>query len=515
MAETLSALALHFSQSKKVHKIFGVAGDPITPFISFAESYGIQFFGFRNEQAASYAASAVSFLSCRNSVGICLTVAGPGFTNAITGLANACTNEWPVILVCPLVIKPGDFQSIDQLAIVSSTPTMCRGYVIYDKLKSSVDLAIKMSLDHNGGVVLFVPSDRIQSSSHFVYSVSSSIPRSLSNLSPLSSPSCRPLVVIGSRAPMYPELCAAIRSFIETNRIVFFADPMGRGVVPESHPLCVSAARSRAISTATVAIIIGGNLDWMLHHGNPPKWAPNCQFITVSSPDDRKLLQALHVVESDDLWRSQLVEFSKSKRSSLPARLSPVPSSTLPNHWQAIGAVKRLIGTFSLEDSIIVSEGANTMDVCRVALDEIAHPRRRLDSGRWGTMGAGLGFVLAACSHDSPEKIVIAVEGDSAFGFSGMELETLVRYKCKCIIVVFNNSGIYTGSRDNATAFGQVCHANLMEAFGGFGVSSRGIGPDQALTKAMHLVKSNHFPVLVDLIIDPTSGTASGSLSRM
>ena len=155
------------------------------------------------------------------------------------------------------------------------------------------------------------------------------------------------------------------------------------------------------------------------------------------------------------------------------------------------------------------------MDVCRVALDDIPSPRLRLDSGRWGTMGAGLGFVLSACVSDS-QKIVIAVEGDSAFGFSGMELETLVRYRCKCIVVVFNNSGIYTGSGENATAFTQVCHAKLMDAFGGFGVSSRDSDPDTALEKAVELVNNrNHFPVLVDLIIDPKSGTASGSLSRM
>lgn len=518
LANTLSLLATHFAESGRIEKIFGVAGDPITPLISFCESTKkISYYGFRNEQAASFAASIISCLTCRKSVGVCLTVAGPGFTNALTGLANACTNEWPMIHVCPLVDSPGEFQSVDQLAIVSATPSVCRGYVVYNQTLESVNLAVQMAVELKGAVVIFVPSIYPISGKSSLFHPSVTRSKKFESIPTISVSSNRPIVVMGSMAPMWSDKSIdKVRAFIESKGIPFFADPMGRGVIPESHVLCVSAARSRAIGTASLAIVVGGKIDWMLHHGKSPKWSRDCQFLVCSSEDhiDEYLGKYLKAINVDTKWREELVQLVKKKKQNLLTRLkSPIDVSTLPNHWQAIGSVKRAIERFQMTNSIIVSEGANTMDVCRVALDGISLPRKRLDSGRWGTMGIGLGFVVAACALN-PNEIVIAIEGDSALGFSGMELETISRYKCRCIIIVFNNGGIYTGSRENATAFGaDVCHAKLMDSLGGYGISSREIGCEEALLKAFN--SPPRYPVLVDLIIDPSSGTASGSLSRM
>ncbi len=220
-------------------------------------------------------------------------------------------------------------------------------------------------------------------------------------------------------------------------------------------------------------------------------------------------------IHIDSQWLESLMNVASQKKLDLARRLE-MKINRLPSHWQAIGAVRRVLFQHNLLESVIVSEGANTMDVCRVALDDISVPRKRLDAGRWGTMGAGLGFVVAACSLKSNE-VVIAVEGDSALGFSGFELETIARYKCKCVIIVFNNGGIYTGICENATAFGSVCHAQLMEAVGGFGITSRSdpSNPEFFLDRAINMVNQGKFPVLVDLIIDPTSGTVSGSFSKM
>lgn len=509
ISDTLSSLSVHLSQSGKIRQIFGVAGDPITPLIPSCESYGIQFFAFRNEQAASYAASIVSFLTCRKSIGVCLSVAGPGFTNTLTGLANACKNEWPMILICPLATNEGDFQSFDQLAVLSSA--FCRGYVVYNNLMESVDSTIKLALDQRGPVVLFVSTDRAN------LEVDNRIKRTPTVPAPILEKSfviTRPVLVIGSMTPMYPEIAAQILSFIEENQIPFFADPMARGIIPESHNLCITASKNLAMSSCSVAIIVCGKLDWMLHNGKAPKWARSTGFMFVNPGDDLGSI-ASRKFAVDTNWVRGLIETGKMKKAALENRLSSTIHE-FPSHWQAIGAIKQFIRKNNLVNSIIISEGANTMDVSRVALDDISFPRKRLDAGRWGTMGSGLGFVIASCSLN-PNELVIAIEGDSAIGFSGMELETIARYKCKCLIIVFNNSGIYTGARDNATALGPVCHAKLMEAVGGYGITSRSdpSRPEIFLNRAIEFVNKGMFPVLVDLIIDPLSGTVSGSLSRL
>ena len=209
---------------------------------------------------------------------------------------------------------------------------------------------------------------------------------------------------------------------------------------------------------------------------------------------------------------------ASGNKDKLSKRIFEVRSGHLPSHHEAIGAIKRAIKNASLQGSVVVSEGANTMDVTRVALDDISEPCKRLDAGRWGTMGAGLGMAIAAATI-KPNETVICIEGDSAFGFSGMELETMVRYKCKVVVIVFNNGGIYTGARDNATAFSpSIRHDELIKAFGGLGLSTQGgdaHAVQRVVSNAFDRVKAGQYPVLVDVIIDPKSGTLSGSISRL
>lgn len=295
--------------------------------------------------------------------------------------------------------------------------------------------------------------------------------------------------------------------------------------------MCVSAARNLAMSTCTSAIVVCGKLDWMLHHGRAPRWREGCRFLIITDDVPVEAVgenifrvpvpdfpRCMHHLSVDPDWRKGLVEKASLNKEKLDQRLAKRNSSIhmlLPTHWEAVGAIRSVLDERKLNDSIVVSEGANTMDVVRVALDRVSKPRRRLDAGRWGTMGAGLGFALAA-SILHRNELVISVHGDSAFGFSGMELETLVRYKCKVLVIVFNNGGIYTGASDNATAFNpNVRHDRLMEALGGVGLRGRGdLKP--LLHQAMDLVlKEGKYPVLLDILIDPESGTLSGSLSKM
>jgi oxalyl-CoA decarboxylase len=521
----LEKLAVDLHKSNRIKSVFGIAGDPITPLIGFTESLGIRYYGFRNEQAASYAASVVSFLSRMREVGVCMCVAGPGMVNALAGLGNAVSNGWPMLLICPFTPDPYEFQYIDQLQSISG---LSKGFVFYNGQTDSVYKAIDMACaPPYGPVVLFIEKGFSERVYHPI--TQPTRPPTVSSVPSITSIEGRVLLVIGPGAVLRPSMDAALRDLVSKKGVPFLAESMARGLLSESHAYCVSAARSNAFKSASAVILVGTKLDWMLAYGKTPKWSEGCKFFQftddpiVDSPVriSRFPLEAIRDlmdIRIDEDWRTNLIKIATMNRTSLAKKLSSFRQGKLPSHLEAIGAVKRAIIDAKLEDCLVVSEGANTMDVTKISLDNVSNPCRRLDAGRWGTMGSGLGYVVAACAQN-PNYPVICIQGDSAFGFSGMELETLVRYKCKVVIVIFNNGGIYTGATDNATAFCKgIRHDMLMKAFGGEGLST-GNGDAQVVAdtmrKAFKMMTGGRFPVLVDINIDPSSGTQSGSLSRL
>ena len=186
------------------------------------------------------------------------------------------------------------------------------------------------------------------------------------------------------------------------------------------------------------------------------------------------------------------------------------------NFHGALGAIRNIVK--ERPDAIVVNEGANTLDFARSIVD-MYEPRKRLDCGTWGIMGIGMGFSVAAAVTTG--KPVIAIEGDSAFGFSGMEVETICRYDLPVCVVVFNNNGVYKGTDMNAgggkdpapTVFVKGARYDLlMEAFGGKGVTAR---TPEELTAAIKEALASGRPTLVNAVIDETAGTESGRITKL
>jgi oxalyl-CoA decarboxylase len=208
----------------------------------------------------------------------------------------------------------------------------------------------------------------------------------------------------------------------------------------------------------------------------------------------------------------------KTKREENIAKMAPrLASSKSPMDFLgALGALRTVIK--ERPDAILVNEGANTLDLARSAID-MYQPRKRLDVGTWGVMGIGMGFAVAAAIETG--KSVLAIEGDSAFGFSGMEVETICRYNLPVCIVVFNNNGIYRGTDVNPTGGSDVAptvfvknarYDKMMEAFGGVGVHAT--TPDE-LSRAVNQAMDSGRPTLVNAVIDPAAGSESGSIGRL
>lgn len=539
-------------KTQKVEYMFGIVGVPIIEVAMAAQAAGIKYVGMRNEQAACYAASAIGYLTGRP--GACLVVSGPGLIHALGGMANANMNCWPVVVIGGSSDRnqetAGAFQEFPQVEACRLYSKFSARPSSLEAIPSVVEKAVRSSMyGRPGACYVDIAGDmvnaKVNRSKVRVVSCCPPPPVSLADhgaitkaISVLKSAK-RPLVIIGKGAA-YSRAETALREFVELSGLPFLPTPMGKGVLPDDHPKCVAAARSRALLQADVVLLLGARLNWILHFGLPPRFDPDVKIIQVDLCAEEMgnnvrpavaLLGDISAVvtqltdcirkdgwkySSDTEWWSTLKDkVSANAKISMALALK----STVPmNYYTVFHHVSQLLP----HDCIIVSEGANTMDIGRTMLNNYL-PRHRLDAGTFGTMGVGLGFAIAAASLERSEKKgqrIICVEGDSAFGFSGMEVETMCRYNLPVIIIVVNNNGIYSGVDAETwkemakmgeltsiappvTLLPDARYDEVMTAFGGRGFLVRTV---EELRSALQLSLSDwERPSLLNVLIDPSS----------
>uniref|UniRef100_A0A672I2A8 2-hydroxyacyl-CoA lyase 1 n=2 Tax=Salarias fasciatus TaxID=181472 RepID=A0A672I2A8_SALFA len=539
-------------KAQKVDYMFGIVGVPVIEVAMAAQAAGIKFVGMRNEQAACYAASAIGYLTGRP--GACLVVSGPGLIHALGGMANANVNCWPVVVIGGSSDRnqetAGAFQEFPQVEA-------CRLYSKFSARPSSleaiptvIEKAVRTSIyGRPGACYVDIAGDMVNAKvdRSRVREVSCCPPppvsvadhEAVTEAVSVLKAAKSPLVIVGKGAA-YGRAEAALREFVEMSGLPFLPTPMGKGVLPDDHPNCVAAARSRALLQADVVLLLGARLNWILHFGLPPRFNPNVKVIqvdlcaeemgnnvkpAVSLLGDVNAIvnQLLKCVQKDGWrypsnteWWSALKEkiVSNAKASKALALEVRVPM----NYYMVFHHISQLLP----QDCIIVSEGANTMDIGRTMLNNYL-PRHRLDAGTFGTMGVGLGFAIAAAALEKSAnsgRRVVCVEGDSAFGFSGMEVETMCRYQLPVVIIVVNNNGIYSGmdpktwkemsQMGDLTAIAppvsllpEARYDLIMTAFGGQGYLVRTV---QELRDALQRSLSDwDRPSLLNVLIDPSS----------
>jgi 2-hydroxyacyl-CoA lyase 1 len=520
-----------------VEFVFGVVGFPIFGVAPAIQREGIKFIGMRNEQSASYAAAAVGYLTGRP--GACLVVSGPGAVHAFAGLANAKENCWPMILIGGASNSyqegMGAFQEAPQVELArpytkfSARPDAARRIPFY------IEQAARMSMaGRPGATYVDFPDDLITETideSEVSYpprcpdaprpqAESAEVERAIGVLRNAE----RPLVIIGKGAA-YARAETEVRSFIEATQLPFLPTPMGKGVVPDSDPLSVAPGRGLALEQADVVLLLGARLNWMLHFGRPPRFAEGVKMIQIdiaaeeighNVPAEVGLVGDLRAVVSqlnasldlnpfrfakDAAWRSDLaVKVDENKR----AVRAMMDDENVPMGYYR---VLREIQEQAPPDAIIQAEGALTMDISRTVLQH-DRPRQRLDAGTFGTMGVGLGQAIAAAVVH-PERKVICLEGDSAFGFSSMEVETACRYKLPIVFVIVNNNSIGGGvdalpeDPFEAPPAGYTIDAGyelMIEGFGGLGYKVR---TPEELSVALKRALDDEMPSLINILIDP------------
>jgi oxalyl-CoA decarboxylase len=538
-----------------INTIYGLVGIPITDLARLAQASGIRFIGFRHETSAGNAAAAAGFLTRRP--GVCLTVSAPGFLNGLVALANATTNCFPMIQISgsserPVVdMQRGDYEELDQLS--AARPFAKAAYRIgrAEDIGLGVARAIRTAVSGRpGGVYLDIPGAVLSqaidaaAAAHTIWRVVDPAPPQLpapeavDRAVRLLARAQRPLIVLGKGAA-YAQADNVIRQFVETTGIPYLAMSMAKGLLPDSHPRSVAAARSLALAHADVVFLVGARLNWLLGHGESPPWSADVKFVQVDIAagefDSNRPIAAplvgdigsvvsalLERLEADPIvappaWTGELADRSARNDAAMRKRLAEDPHPM--RFYNALRAVRDVLHRHP--DVYLINEGANALDIARNVID-MQVPRHRLDSGTWGVMGVGMGYAIAAAVETG--RPAVAIEGDSAFGFSGMEFETICRYRLPITVVILNNGGVYRGDETpaNEGAYetdpaptilnAQARHELIAEAFGGKGYH---VSTPTELQSALIAALASNGPAIVDCELDPAAGVESGHLTSL
>ncbi|KAF2239483.1 hypothetical protein EV356DRAFT_528081 [Viridothelium virens] len=563
----LIAQALH---DLGVKVIFGLPGLPVTDIAQEGLYLGIRFISFRNEQAAVYAATAYGYLTGKP--GVCVSVGGPGVFHVMAGIPHATANSWPLLVLAGSSethnANKDAFQEMDAISLLSPHTKLALRPPYPEMIPKFVKDAYRTAIfGRPGPAFVDLPANLILGT----YDVQRQKLSPVTEVPQPNSPGSRirdvvevlktakaPLVVIGKGAA-YARAERQIMALIDRTGIPFVPTPMGKGVVPDSSPHNFSAARSTALKGSDVVLVLGAKLNWILSFGLPPKWNPAVKIIQVDTCADELgknggdsslslvgdvtlVVDQLISQLGDWRWQGQSSIFyrnlqtAKSRNEDKAVKKAMVNKVPMPFE-RAFEIVKNELNSLSRPedgDIVYVSEGANAMDISR-SIFTMEHPRMRLDAGTYATMGVGLGYAVAAyAAYNFPEpegsagshsrKKIVAIEGDSAFGFSAMEVETMARFQMDVLIFVMNNSGLYRGDTETAekwderrrntvagtttegkglTAWSlgyQTDYQKIAELAGGIGILAR--TPDE-LKQATKRGFEARVPVVINVIIDP------------
>lgn len=561
---TGAALIARSLQQLGVKVIFGLVGIPIVQIAEEAIGLGIRFIAFRNEQAAGYAASAYGYLTGKP--GVCLVVGGPGVLHAFAGVGNSSINAWPMLLLAGSSethqVGKGAFQELDAISLLAPhTKIAVRPSL--DSISQSLRNAYRVSWYGRPGTgFVDLPADLIQGDSEEEQDTALvPVPPQagpdhdrIASVATLLRSAKAPLIVVGKGAA-YGRAEDSIRQLIDQTNVPFLPTPMGKGILPDFHPLNAASARSAAVKGADVVLVLGARLNWILHFGEEPKWNSAVKLIQVDISAEEigknngnaelgivgdvnvvtaQLTSALQGWKYDNSSPYvEALQASKQKNEANSAKTAKVESLPMTYH-RTFDIIKRTLHKLSPPEDgniVYVSEGANTMDISR-SVFPVEYPRLRLDAGTHATMGVGLGYAIAAYAaynFPSPEghagpstsrKKIICLEGDSAFGFSMAEVETMARYNMDILIFVINNGGIYHGdSKDSdewlkmqektkhgekgglrSTSLGwEVGYEKMAEMCGGMGYLVR---TPEDLEKATEEGFKAKVPVVINVVIE-------------
>lgn len=544
---TGASLLIDALQANGINNMYGVVCIPVTDLARLAELKSMKYYGFRREDAAA----AAGFLTGKPGVG--LTVSAPGFLNGLTALAQATTNCFPLIMIPGssdrhvIDLDRGDYEGLDQYNVAKP---FCKAAYRVDRAQDmglAVARAIRTAVSGRpGGVYLDLPAATVadvvdKKEDAHIYEVVDPAPKqmpsddAIDRAVELLKNANHPVMILG-KGSAYARSENEVRELVDKTRIPFLPMSMAKGVVPDDSPSSAASARSLSLGQADVVLLIGARLNWMLFNGESPLFREDAKFIQVDidptefdsnrkidaplQGDIKSVLQKLvPAVEKAGVtapqdWLDEIKAHSDENNAKFTKRIADSEAKPTLGFYSAIEPINDLMQKHP--DTYIVSEGANTLDIGRNLIG-MQKPRHRLDTGTWGVMGGGLGYAIATAIETG--KPVIALEGDSAFGFDGMEMETICRYHLPITVVIVNNGGIYNGDRNvvkdqiGPTVLDHAAHyAEISKAFGG---DSYRVSNYAEMKDALEKAYESGNPSIIDAQIPESMGKESGHIGNL
>lgn len=548
-------------QAAGISQMFGLVGIPVTEFAYLAQGIGIKFTSFRFEQQAGMAAATYGYLT--KSPGVLLTVSSLGFLNGLTATINATVNCYPMIQISgssqrePIDLEQGTYEGLDQLNVAKGLVKAAYRVNRAQDIPTAVARAYRAAISGRpGGVYLDVTTPcmaevitaadaeqwlaeafPIVDPAQSVSPSEEAVDRALTLLASAK----KPAFIIGKGAA-YAQVEDKLKELVDKTGIPYYPMSMAKGVLPDDGPLSALSCRKQIMEESDVVVLIGARLNWLLSrgHGN---WNPNGKFIQldidpieidcnrkIAAPVVGDMAASLDMIlaklpsyklSMDPTWVPSLQAVTKEKDAKFAARLQENLNVQPMNHWSALAAIKPIIE--SRPDVIVVNEGANTLDDTRDTLT-MRIPRKRIDCATWAIMGMGMGSCVGAAQATGCS--VVAIEGDSAFGFSGMEYDTICRFQLPVTVVIFNNGGIYNNigvnmAKPGEASYGEPAPTTLdlqaqydkfADAFGGKGYNvSTPAELSAALTEAIESKK----PAIINVQLAPNAGKESGHIGYL
>ena len=551
--KTGADLLIDALQKNGLQNIYGVVGIPVTDFARLAQLRGMKYFGFRREDAAVDAAAAAGYLTQKP--GVALTVSAPGFLNGLTALAQATKNCFPLIMISGsserhiIDLDQGDYEGLDQYNVAKP---FCKAAYRVDRAQDmglAVARAVRTALSGRpGGVYLDLPANTIgqqievtDDSDAGIYEVVDPAPKqapsdeAINRAVEVIKGAKKPLIILGKGAA-YAQSEKLVQKLVAETDIPFLPMSMAKGLISDEDKHSAAAARSLSLSGADVVILIGARLNWMLSHGAAPTFNPNAKFVQLEIEATEfdsnqkidaplqgdlnsilaKLVPALEKTgyQTPQAWLDEISAKTAENAAKFAKRVEAGETNAKFGYYGTLEPIKEYF--LKNPDTYLVSEGANTLDIGRNMID-MKLPRHRLDTGTWGVMGVGLGYAIATAIETG--KPVVALEGDSAFGFDGMEMETICRYHLPITVVIVNNGGIYNGTdREVADQPGPTMldatarYEYMAKAFGG---DSYFVSSYQEMKVVFEQAVASKRPNIINVQIDPFMGKESGHIGNL
>ncbi len=523
-------------KAQGVNTVYTLCGGHIAPIYEGCLNNNIAIIDFRHEQAAAHAADAHARLT--HNIGVAVVTAGPGVTDAVTGVANAYQARSPMLLIggaAPLKTKGmGALQEMPQTDMFKTFTKASFTIERTEDIPARIFDAFRTALSGRPGPVfievpfdvLFNAVDAMPMPDRILIDPVQPEVGDLARIFEILRAARKPVLIAGTQV-YWDGGQVALRELAEQTAIPVFTNGAGRGTLPMTHPNCLKAVRSAATRDADAILLIGTPLDFRLKYGqefnatakliqienDPTELNHNRTADVAICADARLVLEALaeglQGVRYDE-WLSTL----RGKEDRKDAELHDWESieARPVNHFRFAAEVNRVVD----KNTIVIGDGGDIVSACAKVID-LALPGQWLDPGPLGTLGVGMPFAIAA-KHLYPDKRVLVINGDGSFGLNGFEFDTAIRFGLPIVSIVGNDAGwgqirtpqknMVGADRAVATSLAPTRYDRVVAALGGYGEHVE--APD-AILPALERAFASGLPACINVPLDPDGMSKTGA----